>query len=85
MSIAAKVFDGIAKTIKCLFYVRAPVFTIKIIFEFLPITGITEGLTGRREHKPAFPVQGIKQGKIFPFELIPEYSDGDEKILFRSP
>lgn len=37
MGIAPKVFNGVAKRTKSLFYVRAPVFAIKGIFERLPV------------------------------------------------
>lgn len=45
MGIAPKVFNGIAKSVKSLFYVRAPVFAIKGIFEILPSIGIVEFLS----------------------------------------
>ena len=73
MGIPSKVFERIAKSVKSFFYVRAPVFAVKIIFERLPLIGIPEFFTGRRENDLSFPVHGIKLGKIFPFKFIPEY------------
>ena len=82
MCIPSKVFNGIAKSVKSLFYVRAPVFVIKVIFELLPFIGITEFFTGRRENDLSFLVHGIQQGKIFPFKLVPQYPNRNEKPVF---
>ena len=82
MGIPSKVFERIAKSVKSFFYVRAPVFAVKIIFERLPLIGIPEFFTGRRENDLSFPVHGIKLGKIFPFKFIPEYPDRNEKLVF---
>ncbi len=82
MGIPSKVFERIAKSVKSFFYVRAPVFAVKIIFELLPLIGIPEFFTGRRENDLSFPVHGIKLGKIFPFKFIPEYPDRNEKLVF---
>ena len=82
MGIPSKVFERIAKSVKSFFYVRAPVFAVKIIFERRPLIGIPEFFTGRRENDVFFPVHGIKLGKIFPFKFIPEYPDRNEKLVF---
>lgn len=82
MGIPSKVFERIAKSVKSFFYVRAPAFAVKIIFELLPLIGIPEFFTGRRENDLSFPVHGIKLGKIFPFKFIPEYPDRNEKLVF---
>ena len=82
MGIPSKVFERIAKSVKSFFYVRAPVFAVKIIFERLPLIGIPEFFTGRRENDLSFPVHGIKLGKIFPFKFIPEYPDRNENLFF---
>ena len=49
MGIPSKVFERIAKSVKSFFYVRAPVFAVKIIFERLPLIGIPEFFTGREK------------------------------------
>lgn len=85
MGIAPKVFHGIAKSVKSLFYVRAPVLAIKGVFELLPSIGITEPFTGRGEGEQPFLVHGIKQGKIFALKLIAQYPNRNEKLVFGFP
>ena len=82
MRISPKILDGIAKTIEGFLYVGAPVFIIETAFERLPFIRITEALAGGRERKLSFLVQGIEHGKEFPLELIPEYRNRDEEVLF---
>lgn len=53
MSVAPKVFNGIAKAVKGLFDVGTPVHFIKAVFPFFPVTGITQLFTGRRKCKRA--------------------------------
>ena len=80
VSVTAKVFDGIAKAVKSLFDVRAPVFPIKVVFECLPDAGILQGAEGGRKNKLPLLVAGVQEGKIFSLKLIPEYSDRDKKF-----
>lgn len=51
MSIASKVFNGIAKAVKGLLNVGAPIHFIKAVFPLFPVIGITQLFTGRRECK----------------------------------
>ena len=46
MGIASKVFDGIAKAVKGFLDIRAPVHFIELIFQFLPVTGISKSFAG---------------------------------------
>lgn len=70
--ISSKIFDRITKTIKGLFDIGTPVFLIKRVPELAPFIGITETFAGRRENKTFAFVKRIKQGKIFPLELVAE-------------
>ena len=85
MGIPAQIFDGIAEAVKGFFDVRAPVFFIKAFFQFLPASGVLQSPAGRRKNKFLLLVQGIQEGKIFSFELIPQDFDRDEKFCGRLP
>ena len=74
----AKIFDGIAKPVKRLFDIRAPVFVIQAVFETLPFPGILQGMTGRRENKLFLLVEGIQEGEIFPL-IFPKDIDRNKK------
>ena len=80
MGVTAKVLNGIAKSMKSLFDIRAPVFPIKTVFESLPFPGKLQCFTGSRENKFSLLVQSIQKRKIFPFELISKDSDRDKKF-----
>lgn len=80
MGVTAKVLNGIAKSMKSLFDIRAPVFPIKTVFESLPFPGKLQCFTGSRENKFSLLVQSIQKRKIFPFELISKDSDRDKKL-----
>lgn len=80
MGIASQILDGIAKAVKGLFDVRTPVFSVKIVFKSFPFTGIPQCSAGRRKNKLLLLVQGVQEGEIFPFKLIPEDSDRNEKF-----
>lgn len=89
MRVTPKLFDGIAKPVKRLFDIRAPVFVIQAVFETLPFPGILQGMTGRRENKLFLLVEGIQEGEIFSFEFIPKDIAGIKKAeeafrIFRS-
>lgn len=79
MRVTPKLFDGIAKPVKRLFDIRAPVFVIQAVFETLPFPGILQGMTGRRENKLFLLVEGIQEGEIFSFEFIPKDIDRNKK------
>lgn len=51
VGITPKIFNGIAKAVKGFLDVRTPVHFIKFVFPFLPVIGITQLSTGRRECK----------------------------------
>lgn len=80
MGVTAKVLDGIAKSVKGLFDVRAPVFLIKTVLESPPFTRKPQCFAGRRENKFSLLIQSTQKRKIFPFELLSEDSDREEKL-----
>ena len=76
MGIPSKVFERIAKSVKSFFYVRAPVFAVKIIFELLPLIGIPECFTGRRENDLS-----LSLIHIFPNMAVPPMGNFCEEML----
>lgn len=70
MGVTAKVLNGIAKSMKSLFDIRAPVFLIKTVFESLPFPGKLQCFAGSRENKFSLLIQSIQKRKIFPFDLF---------------
>ena len=82
MCIPSKILNRIAKSIKGLFDIRAPVLPVKGVFEFLPAAGFLQCPAGGRKNKFLLLVQSIQEGKVLALELIPEYRDRDEEVLF---
>lgn len=80
VGVTAKVLDGIAKPVKSLFDVRAPVFLIKAVFECFPDAGILQSAEGGRKNKLPLLIAGVQERKIFSLKLIPEHSDRDKKF-----
>lgn len=83
VGITPEVFNGIAKTVKGLFDVGAPVHSIKAVFPFFPVIGITQLFTGRRKCKYAVFVKRGKAGHIFSFKFVPQYFCADKKVFGR--
>lgn len=81
MGISSQIFNGIAKSVKRLFVIRAPVFFVKTVAESSPLIRIPEFFAGCRKLQLSIFIKSIKAGNIFPLELIPEYPDGDKKVL----
>lgn len=81
VSIFPKVFDSIAKAVEGLFDIRTPVPAVEGSLKILPAIVCPQMGEGRREGKPAAAEKGIKEGKEFPFELIPENRNRDEKLI----
>lgn len=79
VGVAPKIFDGIAKPVKSLFDIRAPVFAIQAVFETLPFHGILQGLTGGRKHKLFLTVEAVQESEIFALEFIPKDIDRKKK------
>lgn len=77
--VASKILNGIAKSVKSLLDVWAPVFFIKSVFPLLKGPGILQMAAGGRENKRAVMIQPGKRSHIFPFELIPEDPDRDKE------
>ena len=82
MGISSEILDRIAKTVERLFDIRAPVLPVKGVFEFLPAAGFLQCPAGGRKNKFLLLVQSIQEGKVLALELIPEYRDRDEEVLF---
>lgn len=82
MGVPSKVFDCVSEAVKGFLDVRAPVFFIKGIAEFIPFIRIPELFTGRRKHQLTAFIKGIQGSKVFPLEFIPEDLYGDEKMIF---
>jgi hypothetical protein len=86
MGISAGIFNGIAKAVKGLFDVRAPVLFIKAVKESCPFVRIQEPAAGFREaYLPVF-IECPQPRKEFPFELWLLFT-GQVKlksVLFRS-
>ena len=59
MRIPSQILNSIAEAVEGFFYVGAPVYGIQAVFEFLPLIGIAEGITGMGKRKTFFLVQGI--------------------------
>ena len=83
MGVASKILDGVAKAVKGLFDIRAPVFLIETVLEGLPVGGIFQRGTGGGKSKGAFFVKLVQQCQVFPFEFIPEDKDRDKKVTGR--
>ena len=83
MGVAPKILDGIAKTVKGLFDIRAPVFPIKAILESLPLGRLFQRGAGGGKIKGTVFVKPVQKGQVFPFELIPEDKDRDKKVAGR--
>lgn len=85
MCIPSKVFDCVAKSVKCFFYVRAPVLLVKGVTEFCPVVRVTQLFTGSRKKQFFVFMKGIKGSEVFPFKLVTEYLDRDKKAAGRLP
>lgn len=70
MCVTAKVFNGIAKSVKGFLNVRAPVFFIKAVFPFFPVIRVRKVFTGRGKRKLSRFMVRMQTGKVFPPELI---------------
>lgn len=71
MGIPAKIFDGIAKSVKSFLYVGTPILIIEGMAEFIPGIRIPEGSTGRGKREFPVVIEFIQAGKEFSFEFIP--------------
>lgn len=85
MCVTSQIFDGIAKPVKRLFDIRAPVFVIQAVFETLPFPGILQGIAGRRKHQLSLLIEKFQKGEIFSFEFIPKDIDRNKKGRGRFP
>ena len=81
MCVTAKILKGVAETAKGFFYKRAPVFSVKEVFEFFPFVRIPQLFTGRGKYQLAAFIKGIQFSKIFPPEFVPEDLYRDEKMM----
>lgn len=80
MCVPAQIFDGVTEAIKGLLDVRAPVFTVKGIFKSLPSRKRYKVLGGIRNDDLAILPEGIQEGEVLPFELVPQDKDRDKKL-----
>lgn len=85
VGIAPQIFDGVTKAVEGLLDVRAPVFSIKAVFELLPDAVLLQFPAGGRKNKFLLLMQSLQEGEIFSLKLIPEDSDRDEKLCGRLP
>lgn len=82
MRVTPQIFDGVTKTVKSLFDIRAPVLFVKLVLEFFPFIGITQSLAGCRKIKfPGFVIP-IQECHILSFKLITEFEYRDKKRSF---
>ena len=80
MRVPAEVFDGIAETVKCFFYVRTPVLCIKAAAEFRPVEGIAQFSAGGGKAEAPILIEFLEPCEEFSFKLIPQHFDRDEKV-----
>ena len=80
MRVPAEVFDGIAETAKCFFYVRTPVLCIKAAAEFRPVEGIAQFSAGGGKAEAPILIEFLEPCEEFSFKLIPQHFDRDEKV-----
>lgn len=82
MGIPSKVFERIAKSVKSFFYVRAPVFAVKIIFELLPLIGIPE--FSQEEERTICPFRYMESSweRYFPLNLSRSTPTGMKNLFF---
>ena len=80
MRVSAKIFDGIAKAVKGFFYVRAPVFYIKVVFPLFPVVGILQIPAGGRKYQLSTLIIRVQAGQILALEFIPQDVDRDKNF-----
>ena len=85
MGVTAEIFDGVPKTVKGFFDVRAPVLTVKGIPEFRPMVRVAQFFTGGGKVQLPIPEEGLETREELAFELIPEGLHPDKEVFLHSP
>lgn len=80
MGIPAQIFNCIAKSVKSLFDIGAPVHQVQLVAELLPFIRIPEFFAGRGKDQGTTLIKRVQQGHVFPSEFIAEDMDRDKKV-----
>ena len=81
VGVAAKIIDGITKAVEGLFDVGAPVGSIEIINETLPVHGMCRIRKGRRQHKLAGCAILLQSSHELAAKQLRGRSDRDEEVV----
>lgn len=83
MGVTPKIFNCIAESVECFFYVRAPVLCIKGILPLPERAGIFKSGAGGRKNKGAVFVKQAEAGHKLSLEFIPQNPDRNKKVIGR--